>query len=79
MWEQLGGPWGHPAPYDSDGNGDVEYAVGQAQGLLRALGVALGRSIGHNIPHAHPAVAWLEGHVACILASRRVEGNGLTS
>ena len=65
----------HPAPYDSKGNGSVENAVRQVQGLVRTMKRCLEIRLRRRIPADHPVMAWLVKHAACILAIR-VRGRG---
>ena len=68
----------HPAPYDSKANGAVGNAAKQVQGLARSLKIALERAISQTISFEHPVIAWMVGHVALVLTTRRVNKNGLT-
>ena len=47
----------HPAPYDSKGNGSVENAVRQVQGLLRTVKRCLEVRLRRMIPVTHPVMA----------------------
>ena len=68
----------HPAPYDSKGDGAVENAIKQVQGLLRTHKSALERSIGKSIPREHVVISWVAEYVALLLTTRRVKDNGVT-
>ncbi len=68
----------HSAPYDSKGNGAVENAVKQVQGLLRTHKSVLKRHTSTSISREHPVIAWMVEDVAVLLTTRRVKRNGLT-
>ena len=69
----------HPAPCDSKGNGSVENAIRQVQGLVRTMKRCLEVRLRRRIPVDHPVMAWLVKHAAWVLASRVRGIDGKTS
>ena len=69
----------HPAPYDSKGNGSIENAVKQVQGLVRTMKRCLEIRLRRRIPADHPVMAWLVKHAAWILTIRVRGKDGKTS
>ena len=69
----------HPAPYDSKGNGSVENANRQVQGLIRTLKRCLEVRLKQRIPVDHPLMAWLVKHAAWVLTTRVRGKDGQTA
>ncbi len=59
-----------PAPHDSKGNGSIENAIRQVQGLLRTMKSCLEERLQCRIPSNHAVMWWLVEHVAWTLTTR---------
>jgi len=69
----------HPAPYDSKGNGSVENAVRQVQGLVRTMKRCLEIRLRRRIPADHQVMAWMVKHASWILTIRVRGRDGKTA
>ena len=69
----------HPAPYDSKGDGSVENAVRQVQGLVRTMKRCLEIRLRRRIPVDHSVMAWMVKHASWILTIRVRGKDGKTA
>ena len=69
----------HSSRYDSQSNGLIEVALRDYQGLLRTLVAALQRRISQAVPADHALFAWLVGHAAWVITTRRLGHDGRTA
>ena len=69
----------HPTVYDPSGNGDVEAAVKQFQGVLRTNKRDLEKRMGAKVPVEHPLFGWLVEYCAFIINIRIMGKDGITA
>ena len=64
---------------ESQGNGEIENAVGRVQGQFRAMRSDLESSYNKKVPDSHVALAWLVMHASMTMMRYAVGSDGMTA
>ena len=67
-----------PSAHDSQSNGDIENAIGNFQGVMRAMKLGLERQFDVEVLHTHTPMSWLAEFAAWTQSTRSRGSSGET-